>query len=90
MKKKKTISTEKTITPVLKIIYHLQTGIKEVQKSKSWNNEEKELIISTISFILNNIHEQNILGDELQCFKNAIELGRKQALQHNNIEEYFA
>jgi len=72
---------EKTITPVLQIIYQLQSGITQVQKSKSWTKKEKEIVISTISFILNNIHEENLLGKELQCFKNAIELGYKQAME---------
>ena len=72
---------EKTITPVLAIIYELQSGITQVQKSKTWTKTEKEIIITTIGFILNNIHEQNLLGQELQCFKNAIELGYKQAME---------
>jgi len=72
---------EKTITPVLAIIYELQSGITQVQKSKTWTKTEKEIIISTIGFILNNIHEQNLLGQELQCFKNAIDLGYKQAME---------
>lgn len=72
---------EKTITPVLSIIYQLQSGIQQVQKSKSYTKKEKELVISTIGFILNNIHEDNLLGKEMQCFKNAIDLGFKQAME---------
>lgn len=72
---------EKTITPVLSIIYQLQSGIQQVQKSKSYTKKEKELVISTIGFILNNIHENDLLGKEIQCFKNAIDLGFKQAME---------
>ena len=78
---------EKTITPVLTIIYQLQSGIEQVKKSKTWTKKEKEIVISTISFILNNIHQDDLLGKELQCFKNAIDLGFKQAMEQKLLSK---